>query len=197
MNFLAHIYLSGTSDEIKIGNFIGDFVKSSDMGHFSQGINQGITLHWAIDEFTDHHPVVQKSKDRLRPKYGHYAGVIIDIFYDHFLAKNWKDYHNTPLREYVDSIYLMLNKNIEILPDSVVRMLPYMIKNDWLFNYQFYEGIDKVMHGMANRSNFNSKMEQSVVELKKFNKEFEKEFQEFFVELKTFCDSYLAKNKER
>jgi len=193
MNFLAHIYLSGDSDELKIGNFIGDFVKASDMEHFSQTINQGIKMHWAIDEFTDQHEVVQKSKNRLRPKYGHYAGVIIDIFYDHFLARNWHDYHDGDLRIYVNKQYKMLENHISILPQKVVHMLPYMIKYDWLFNYQYFDGIDRVMHGMANRSNFNSRMDESIAELKKYHQEFEKEFQEFFPDLKTFCDAFLEK----
>lgn len=193
MNFLAHIYLSGESDELKIGNFIGDFVKASDMEQYNENINQGIRMHWAIDEFTDHHPVVQKSKERLRPKYGHYAGVIVDIYYDHFLARNWKDYHTEDLRQYVDKQYKMLENHISILPKKVVDMLPFMIKYDWLYNYQYFDGIERVMHGMANRSSFNSKMEQSVVELKKYHKEFKKEFQEFFPELKTFCEAFLEK----
>lgn len=193
MNFLAHIYLSGESDELKIGNFIGDFVKASDMEQYNENINQGIRMHWAIDEFTDHHPVVQKSKERLRPKYGHYAGVIVDIYYDHFLTRNWKDYHTEDLRQYVDKQYKMLENHISILPKKVVDMLPFMIKHDWLYNYQYFDGIERVMHGMANRSSFNSKMEQSVVELKKYHKEFKKEFQEFFPELKTFCEAFLEK----
>jgi acyl carrier protein phosphodiesterase len=194
MNFLAHIYLSGESDELKIGNFIGDFVKASDMEQYNEAINLGIRMHWAIDEFTDHHPVVQKSKERLRPKYGHYAGVIVDIYYDHFLARNWKEYHTEELRQYVDQQYKMLENHISILPKKVVHMLPFMIKHDWLYNYQYFEGIERVMHGMANRSSFNSKMEQSVVELKKYHKEFEMEFQEFFPELIAFCEAFLEKN---
>jgi acyl carrier protein phosphodiesterase len=196
MNFLAHIYLSGESDELKIGNFIGDFVKASDMKNFTDSINKVVRMHWAIDEFTDHHLVVQKSKDRLRPKYGHYAGVIVDIYYDHFLALNWKNYHPKALRTYVDEQYKMLQNNTYILPKKVVAMLPYMVKYDWLYNYQFFEGIERVMQGMANRSNFNSKMEQSVVELKKYHKEFEKEFQAFFPELKAFCNTFLEKKRK-
>lgn len=193
MNFLAHIYLSGKSDEIKIGNFIGDFVKSSDMKKYSDTINQGIKMHWAIDEFTDHHLVVQESKDRLRPKYGHYAGVIVDIYYDHFLARNWEQYHSDDLRVYVNQQYKMLENHISILPQKVVNMLPYMIKYDWLYNYQYLDGIERVMHGMANRSKFNSKMDESVTELKKYHREFEAEFEAFFPELKDFCESFLEK----
>ena len=191
MNFLAHIYLSGDSDELKIGNFIGDFVKASDMGDYSENINKGISMHWAIDEFTDRHPIVQKSKDRLRPKYGHYAGVIIDIYYDHFLARNWNDYQTEDLRIYVNKQYKMLENHISILPQKVVHMLPYMIKYDWLYNYQYFDGIERVMEGMANRSNFNSKMDESVIELKKYHKEFEEEFQAFFPELQKHCRAFL------
>nr|WP_221405920.1 ACP phosphodiesterase [Marivirga tractuosa] len=190
---MAHIYLSGESNELKIGNFIGDFVKASDMEHYNDTINHGIRMHWAIDEFTDQHPIVQKSKDRLRPKYGHYAGVIVDIYYDHFLARNWKEYHAENLRQYVDQQYKMLENHISILPKKVVHMLPYMIKYDWLFNYQYFDGIDRVMHGMANRSNFNSRMDESVVELKKYHMEFEEEFEEFFTELQAFCNDFLKK----
>lgn len=193
MNFLAHIYLSGESDEIKIGNFIGDFVKSSDMEHFSETINRGIRMHWAIDEFTDHHAVVQQSKDRLRPKYGHYAGVIVDIYYDHFLARNWGNYHSTDLRQYVDQQYSMLEKNVDVLPEKAAQVLPYLINYDWLYNYQYFDGINQVMHGMANRSKFNSKMEQSIVELREYHTEFEEEFEEFFVELQAFCVTFLRK----
>jgi acyl carrier protein phosphodiesterase len=193
MNFLAHIYLSGESDELKIGNFIGDFVKASDMKNYSETINQGIEIHWAIDEFTDQHPIVQKSKDRLRPKYGHYAGVIVDIYYDHYLALNWKDYHSDDLRIYVNKQYRMLESHISILPKKVVHMLPFMIQHDWLYNYQYFDGIERVMHGMANRSSFNSKMDESVLELKKYHREFEKEFEEFFVELQAFCEAFLEK----
>ena len=101
MNFLAHLYLSGDNEQIIVGNFIGDFVKGRNaLQTFDPTIALGIELHRAIDQFTDTHPVVRSSKDRLRPKYRHYAGVIVDIFYDHFLARKWNDYHKTPLPEF-------------------------------------------------------------------------------------------------
>lgn len=194
MNFLAHLYLSGEVDEVKIGNFIGDFVKASDMENYNKTINKGIRMHWAIDEFTDHHSIVQKSKDRLRPKYGHYAGVIVDIYYDHYLARNWTNYHDQDLRVYVNKQYKMLESHISILPKKVVHILPFMIKHDWLYNYQYFEGIERVMRGMANRSNFNSKMDESIVELKKYHQEFEEEFESFFPELRAYCHNFLKKN---
>ena len=101
MNFLAHLYLSADDPEIQLGNFIGDFVRGRDLStRFSVGIVTGILLHREIDEFTDRHEVVKRSKDRLRPKYRHYAPVIIDMFYDHHLAVNWNAYHHQPLPDF-------------------------------------------------------------------------------------------------
>ena len=89
MNFLSHLYLAGDSEELIIGNFIADAVKGSAFNQFSPGIQKGIVLHRKIDTFTDSHPVVELSKQRLRERYKKYASVIIDIYYDHYLAKNW------------------------------------------------------------------------------------------------------------
>ncbi len=90
MNFLAHIYLSGNQERVMIGNFIGDFVKGKAWEEFDSAIQRGILLHREIDRYTDDHEVVIKTKERLRPKYHHYAPVISDVFYDHFLASLWK-----------------------------------------------------------------------------------------------------------
>lgn len=191
MNFLAHLYLSGENKDLSIGNFIADFIKGSDFVNFPVSIQQGILLHRAIDDFTDKHLVVLKSKKRLQPKYRHYSGVIVDIYYDHFLALDWAEFHDQPLRNYVDSRYELLQTNIDRLPLKTRQMLPYMIKHDWLYNYQFFEGIQRVMIGMAGRSKFNSKMELSVTELQLYHADFRKEFHLFFPELKTFTEEMI------
>src|SRR5277367_1527199 len=101
MNFLAHLYLSGDNPKIKTGNFIGDFVKGKNLAdRFEKDIAKGIVLHREIDWFTDRHPVVKQSKDRLREKYRHYSGVIVDVFYDHFLARNWINYSSKSLSDF-------------------------------------------------------------------------------------------------
>ncbi len=101
MNFLAHLFLSGNNAEIMVGNFIGDFVRGKNFHEqYSPSIALGIELHREIDEFTDNHSVVLESKKRLRPKYRHYSPVIIDMFYDHVLAKNWSAHSTTPLDQY-------------------------------------------------------------------------------------------------
>lgn len=183
MNFLAHLYLSDNDPELAIGNFIADFIKGSGLDNYPESIKNGILLHRSIDDYTDNHPIVLESKKRLQPIYRHYSGVIVDIYYDHFLALDWLKFSSINLREFVDQQYELLTNNKKILPKSTQHMLPHMIAHDWLYNYQYFEGIQRVMKGMASRTRFNSKMEQSVKELKLYHDEFRSEFHAFFPEL--------------
>lgn len=192
MNFLAHIYLSGNDPQLTIGNFIGDFVKGGSLtGQYEPQVIKGVALHRAIDEYTDSHQVVQKSKDRLRPKYRHYSGVIIDMFYDYFLAKNWDHFHKTSLPEFAERFYLLLKENEEMLPLKAQRMMPFMEKGNWLVNYGKKEGLHRALSGMARRTSFDSRMDESIVELSKYETEFENEFFEFFPALVTFSNNWI------
>src|SRR5947208_16353703 len=119
MNFLAHIYLSGNDEEIMIGNFIADFVKGNKKDNYPAKIKKGIELHRMIDDFTDHHETTAKSKDRLRKKYGKYSGVIVDLYYDHFLAANFSEFHSSLLGNFSQQTYDILKKHWNILPEGV------------------------------------------------------------------------------
>lgn len=187
MNFLAHIYLSFENDEITIGNFIADSIRGNKFKHLPKNIQKGITLHRHIDTFTDAHKTVRKSTKKLHENYGHYSGVIVDIFYDHFLAKNWSTYSDTPLDEFVDSFYDLLEDNYLILPENTKRMMPYMIADNWILSYASLTGISKVLDGMNRRTKNRSKMNFAIVDLKEHYNEFEKEFTSFFEELTTFA----------
>jgi acyl carrier protein phosphodiesterase len=193
MNFLAHLYLSGNNDKIMVGNFMGDFVKGrSALEQFEPEIIRGIELHRAIDEFTDSHAVVSASKDRLRPKYRHYSGVIVDVFYDHFLARNWSDYHDELLPDFADRAYGIIQSFDAILPNEVKFMMPYMIKGNWLVNYAQTEGIHRALSGMARRTPYESKMDEAVEDLEQHYDEFKAEFKNFFPQLKSFCLDFLT-----
>ncbi|MCB0487845.1 MAG: DUF479 domain-containing protein [Cyclobacteriaceae bacterium] len=195
MNFLAHLHLSGSDHDIMMGNFIGDFVRGRNLKEqFEEGIAKGIELHRAIDEFTDTHAIVQQSKNRLRPKYRHYAGVIVDMFYDYYLAKNWSDYSDQPLEEYAQKFYSLTKNYNHILPERAKRLLVYMAQGNWLVNYGKTEGIHRALSGMASRTPFESKMEEAVNDLVEHDKEFEEEFRKFFPELRAFSANWL---KER
>ena len=186
MNFLAHIYLSNENDHLKIGNFIADSVKGKQYLDYPMEIQKGIILHRAIDSFTDTHPIVSKSVERLFDRYGHYSRVIVDILYDHFLAANWKDYSDIPLKTYTENFYKLLQNNFEVLPKPVQNFLPYMIADNWLYNYRKIEGIEKILFQMNRRIKYRTKMHLAIEELKKFYDEFEDEFRRFFRELRAF-----------
>ncbi len=191
MNFLAHIYLSGDNKDITIGNFIADGIKGSDYKKYPLQIQKGILLHRGIDSFTDQHPIVRKSTARLHKNYGHYSGVIVDILYDHFLAKNWKNYHEQPLDEYVQDFYKLLNSEYDLLPSRIQMMMPFMISNNWLLSYATIPGIGKILEQMNRRLKNISNMNMAVVELEQYYTEFEEEFTSFFIELKTFSTNKL------
>ncbi|MEM7084636.1 MAG: ACP phosphodiesterase [Bacteroidota bacterium] len=192
MNFLAHIYLSGEDEGVTIGNFIADGIKGKRYQKYPLSIQKGILLHRAIDSYTDSHTTVRKSTKRLHENYGHYSGVIVDILYDHFLAKNWKAYHETPLDIYVDNFYQMLRNNYQVLPSRIQRMMPYMISDNWLLSYATVQGISKILDQMNVRTKGISKMNFAVLELEEFYAEFEEEFTSFFAELITYSNDKLA-----
>ena len=186
MNFLAHIYLSFGDDEITIGNFIADSIRGNKFEHLPERIQKGIKLHRHIDTYTDAHPTFRESTKRLHKNYGHYSGIIVDIFYDHFLAKNWDSYSDIPLEIFVDNFYDLLEDNYTILPVAIKRMMPYMVADNWIFNYSNMEGIAKVLAGMNRRTKNKSKMNFAILDLEEHYNEFEKEFSSFFEELTMF-----------
>ncbi len=188
MNFLAHLYLSGDDDELIIGNFIADMVKGEKINGYSQGIVSGVLLHRQIDLFTDKHPVVKQSKDRLRKRYRLFAGVIVDMYYDHFLAKNWPDYSNHSLRDYSGKAYELLQRHESILPERARFILPFMVENNWLVNYASPENMSRYFGGMARRTTYPSGMENAVEDLLQHYQFFEKEFRTFFPELIDFVE---------
>ena len=183
MNFLAHLYLSKNNTNLMIGNFIADHIRGNNYESFSKDIQQGIFLHRAIDTFTDAHKIVRKSKRRLHARYRHYDGVIIDIFYDYFLAKNWSDYSEIPLDVYTNSIYSLFDEIKLNLPAKSQQFIKYMIEYDILFNYKYKDGIEKVLNGMNRRTKGKSQMNLAIEDLRNLEAELEEDFTLFFKDL--------------
>ena len=157
-------------------------------------LRKGIMLHRYIDTFTDAHPIYRKSKHRLHEKYGHYSGVIMDIVYDHFLAKNWSKYSNESLEVYADSFYKLLKDNYNILTERTHKIIPYMINGNWLLSYASLEGLEMILFQMNYRTKHQTNMQEAVEEVKQFYIEFEKEFTLFFEELKKYCEDKINDN---
>ena len=191
MNFLAHIYLSGDSDLIKIGNFMADGVRGNKHLELHSDIQKGIILHRSIDTFTDAHPLFRQSTKRLHANYHHFSGVIVDVFYDHFLAKNWYLYSDEKLEDYVATFYESLDIHHELLTEKAQLMKPYMIQQNWLLSYRTIEGIEKILSQMDNLIKRESNMRLSVQELRVFYQEFEDDFTIFFNELRAHSTGKL------
>lgn len=191
MNFLAHLLLSGDDPPVMIGNFIGDFVKGKAYENFEPEVRKGILLHREIDRFTDSHPTVLQSKQRLRPRYRHYAAVIVDVFYDHFLAVSWPQYHHLPLLEYTENFYQLAETYQHVLPENTQRMLQYMRDDNWLYQYRLIEGIQQALTGMASRTPYDSHMELAAGDLRADYLSYQQEFSRFFIELQVQCQQFL------
>ena len=154
-------------------------------------VQKGIILHREIDTFTDAHPIFRQSTKRLHEQYHHYAGVIVDVFYDHFLAKNWSNYSDEKLEDYIARFYQSLHDNYEMLSERTKGLMPTMIRENWLLTYQTIEGIDRILTQMDFRTNNKSKMRLATKELSEFYSEFEQEFTVFFEDLKMHSNQKL------
>ncbi len=191
MNFLAHIHLSGENEFIKIGNFMADGVRGKQYENFPQEIQKGILLHRAIDTFTDAHPIFRQSTKRLHSRYHHYAGIIVDMYYDHFLAKNWENHSSENLENYSNRFYQSLLDNHTLLTPKTQNLLPYMIKYNWLVSYQSIPGLERILSQMDQRTQNQSLMRFAGEELAAHYTLFEEEFSLFYKELQLFSENKL------
>lgn len=152
MNFLAHIYLSGKDNEIKIGNFIADALKGSTYKTYPKKITKGVIIHRAIDSFADSHKIYSKAKIPLQPKYGHYSGIVLDVFFDHFLARNWEQFSNQNFKAFCRNFYLTLALNVATLPPRYRYMFPFLVVGDWFGSYKYIDNIESVLYSMSKRT---------------------------------------------
>lgn len=185
MNFLGHFYLSQHEPELIVGNFIADFVKGKKYMDYPDKIAEGILMHRHIDHFTDRHQLVRQGRQRLFEKYRHYSGVIIDMYYDHYLANLWDEYSDATLGEFADTIYDTIETYWDDLPEKAKFLFPYMKSGNWLLRYASTDGIGQSLNGMSRRLNNNSKLDQAVHQLHEFYGDFREEFQEFIVDIKS------------
>ncbi|MEK9517133.1 MAG: acyl carrier protein phosphodiesterase [Flavobacteriaceae bacterium] len=186
MNYLAHVYLSGSDKDLIIGNFIADHVKGKAYLDYPETIQKGILLHLKIDDFTDHHPLFKKNVTLLFPQFHHYSRVIVDMFFDHFLAAQWELYHPDPLEDFSRQFYLLMQEYSGSLPDKTKKILPILSKYNWFVAYQSLEGLEDILFQMSQRTRFPSKMSLAVVELEKNYSKIALDFNTFFTELINF-----------
>lgn len=194
MNFLAHLYLSGNDEEIRIGNFIADGVRGKNFSNFSPKIQYGIRLHRAIDTFTDQHRVFRKHCKLLSPYHGHYSRVIMDVVYDHFLASNWEQFHNQPLSDFATQFYHEVKHKQHVFPDKMQTLIHAMEKQNWLVQYQSIGGLKNILFHMSKRTAFPSNFPAAVETIENAKNIMLPDFFIFFKELQTFCTNNTRLN---
>ena len=192
MNFLAHIYLSGENDQVKVGNFIGDYVKGKQYTNYPADIRKGILLHRYIDSFTDRNEIPRKLKPLLKPTYNRYAGIVIDLFYDHFLANNWGYFSEIQLEDFINGFYNCLRENFSLLPERVQNFVPHMIYHNRLQSYIEIEGLRQALVIMSRTTSLPDKTNEAIKVLKNNYNEFNDNFLEFFPNLIKYVNQYYS-----
>ncbi len=186
MNFLAHLYLSGSDTDIRLGNFIGDYVKGSHLEGFPLGVQKGITAHRAIDTFTDKHNSTHSCVELLRPGYGKYAGVVVDVLFDHILAKEWERYSESDLKWFTRKFYFQMLQRYTLLPDRVKKFLPFMIQSNRLYSYRTHDGVKRALEIMSSVTSLPENSEFAIDVLNKNYTELSAHFNTLFPEIIEF-----------
>jgi acyl carrier protein phosphodiesterase len=197
MNFLAHLYLSGQSKGVLIGNFIGDSVKGKQYLAFAPEIRKGIWMHRQIDSFTDSHAVVRECAGLFRPSYGRYAGIVTDVVFDHFLAKYWEHWSCEPLPAFAGNVHALLLSNYGRLPAEVRRFLPYFIAHRRLESYAGMDGIGETLRIMGKRTSLPEEADQALHVLREEFFRLKAAFDTFFPELIAFVEHSFGVNIQK
>ncbi len=188
MNYLAHAFLSEQNPLSIIGNVMGDFVKGRPSESYNGEILKWIIIHRKIDYFTDSHSIFRLSKRLISNARRRYSGIIIDIAFDHFLAKNWLSYSTEDLSGFIDRIYLTLKQNESVLPERLKNVLPRLVGEDWLGSYKTIEGINITLNRISRRFKKENLLHNSAEEIINNYEELESNFIKFFPKLISYVD---------
>ncbi len=183
MNFLAHLFLSHEWEEIMVGNFLADFLKNKEVAQLPQSIQKGIDLHRKIDHFTDNHPLVRQGTKRLQPLHHKYSPVVIDVFYDYLLFKNWDHFSVLSFEDFSQKIYGILNRYDHIYPIRIKDRIQKMVNASWLYSYTSFNGLAFTFSKIKERVRFDNVLDQATLHLQNDLDLYNQEFLVFFKEL--------------
>jgi acyl carrier protein phosphodiesterase len=186
LNYLAHLYLADDSDDSLIGNLLGDFVKGRPGRQYNADIVAGIIFHRKIDVYTDAHPMMRASRSRITPQMSRFSGIIIDVCYDHFLARHWQRFSDQDLTVFIQRAYQVLQTNRPILPVRLQRILPFMVSEDWLGRYIELKSVGTTLDRIARRLTRGAQFKGAIVEVEKNYRQIEGDFLSFFPDLIEF-----------
>ncbi len=152
MNYLAHSLFSNNDEFVLVGQYCGDFVRGSDLGHYPDGIRKGILWHRRIDSFTDQHPANLRARNYFAKPHRRFAGIITDVLYDHFLAQNWHHYSDTPLQAHVGFVHKALQQHVELMPPRLQRFSRIVVEQNALMSYLQFDSVEQVLQRISQRS---------------------------------------------
>lgn len=191
MNYLAHLFLADPTPESMLGNVLADFVRGKAHLTLPPAVQEGVVLHRRVDAFTDSHPVTHRSMARVRERWGWFSGILIDVFYDHFLAIDWDRYSRQPLREFIDNAYAVLLAHQPLMPPDMQAVVQRMVRDDRLTSYAHLEGIAQALARISRlfrRREVN--LEPAVEELQLHYEELRADFHDFFPQLIAFAQAH-------
>lgn len=192
MNYLAHAYLSYNRPAILVGNMISDFVKGSQKSGYTADVQKGISLHRAIDSFTDSHPATAAAKEIFRSQYRLYSAPIVDILYDHFLATDETIFPGASLLAFTRQVYHQLEAHTVHLPPRFLPVLTYMKAENWLYQYRTTEGMQRSLRGLVRRASFLHDSGPAYALFLSHYQELKACYQAFFPDVKQMAKQHLA-----
>ncbi|KNH21889.1 ACP phosphodiesterase [Pseudomonas syringae] len=191
MNYLAHLHLGGQRPGQMLGSLYGDFVKGRLQGQFEPEIEAAIQLHRSIDVFTDRHPLVDIALSRFSLTRRRYAGIVLDVFFDHCLARDWELYADRPLAQFTSDVYRVLSTESQ-LPERLAKIAPHMVANDWLGSYREFAVLEQVLRGISRRLTRPEELAEAMQELRRLYEPLSEDFRLFYPELQDFAQNYPA-----
>ncbi len=190
MNHLAHVFLAPDSTEARVGSILGDFTRGIDVSLLPIPVQQGIRHHRAVDSFTDQHPEVLASKAVFSRQRRRFAGVALDILYDHYLLRHWQRFSQTDRDIFVERIYQELQRNEHLMPEKMAQVTRRMVEHDWFGAYRDLESIGYALDRVAGRIRFANKFTGMIDEIRANDVELEKRFLRFFPDLQFFAGDF-------
>jgi Uncharacterized protein conserved in bacteria len=192
MNYLAHIFLSGSDGKRQLGNFIGDAVKGNSYRDYPPPIAEGVLLHRAIDTFTDNHPAIKETVRSLKPHFGRYSGILLDIYFDYLLASRFDEFSSVPLKRFTKRFYRTMIRNRRYLPDRIKRFMWHFILTNRLSKYATTDGIKDSLKIMVHYNRIAISVEEAIDYLTTHEEELRAVFRPFFHELQAYSKSGIG-----
>jgi acyl carrier protein phosphodiesterase len=190
LNFLAHALLAGEQPALIVGGVIGDWIKGTLPGALPDDLARGVALHRAIDSYVESQPAFRRSRSRISADRRRYAGVLVDIIYDHLLAHHWSSIHDQPLDEYCADVYGLIKGRLSDLPNSSHPALTMMDKENWLCSYAQINGIADVLVRMSRRARQPNPLANGELEFLADVDGFTSDFHDWLDNTKAFCQRW-------